>query len=193
MNGEAEIQDERSEAIHQNLLRGSACVVRRPIVHDVDDVVHQLRTPIVLEEGHTNVGVVFRIHQAQIAVHAHVLHNPQFPHFQGGERGAFGAKPAERERAVVEVAVEDVGVDPILEGNLDRIHGRRIGEDICDFLEGVAREVVAKQGQKQSFDVRKELLDPARKGRSNQRLVDRIEGRNKRKENNYKRQTEYNP
>ena len=89
--------------------------------------------------------------------------------------------------------MEDVGVDPILEGNLDRIHGRRIGEDICDFLEGVAREVVAKQGQKQSFDVRKELLDPARKGRSNQRLVDRIEGRNKRKENNYKRQTEYNP
>lgn len=115
---ETEVQNERREAVPEDLPRRRAGRVGRARADDAEDVVEQLRAAVVFEEGDVLRGVGLEI-DAELAVLTEVQ-TRRAPLLDRGERAALGTQLAEGHRVVVEVAVQDVGVDPVLEGDLDR-------------------------------------------------------------------------
>ena len=165
MRVETEVQHERREAVAEDLPRGGAARVGGAGADDAEDVVHELRAAVVFEEGNADVGLRFEI-DAELAVVTH-FEAERPPFLDLGERVALRTELAEGHGAAVEVAVEDVGVDPVLEGDFDgdRSEGVR-GHETHHLVEGLPREVEAEEDEEEVLDVAEELLDPPRKRRS---------------------------
>ena len=165
MREEAEVQNERREAVVQDFPRGGTGRVRSARADDPEDVVQELRAAVVFEEGNARVGLRFEI-DAKLAVLAGFeAKRPPFLDF--GERAALGAELPEGDRVVVEVAVENVRVDPVLERDFDGNRGQRVGGEQADHLvEGLPGEVEAEEDEEEVLHVAEELLDPAGKRRS---------------------------
>lgn len=121
MRVEAEIQHERREAIAEDFPRGGAARVGSAGADDAENVVHELGAAVVFEEGNARVGLRFEI-DAELAVLTH-FEAKGAPFLDLGERVALRAELAKSHSVAVEIAVQDVGVDPVLEGDFDGNRG----------------------------------------------------------------------